>query len=368
MSYEYNTPNTYHYKSIESYNCNDAEYESCNHLMQLNQNCQCSNTNQYRKYHQYNSCGQYTPYKCGEPTPYYCNTCKYDQTYKMSCFPDNLNIYTRWQDVCYAGDCNLPIPETPDAGCYPLCFFKRGINGEFLNPFGNNLILNIKNPHTHLNLESEFNYLSGIQCDLSYEQVQIARYWGDGPPTKQFIPIVDILIDTYSVKACDAARILYVLNGALNDTFVITWYFKYLYNIVRPNQYNQCFKTVLCTPMHPTYPAGHSTSAGCMAEILSYYFPKEREKLFTLARQCSNSRLYAGVHFKLDCDEGIKLGISIGKSVIEYISTQYRCDNHPVDKIYTEYKEANIIPITMNQYLPYNRKNTCSSFLLDVKC
>ncbi|MGL4912047.1 MAG: phosphatase PAP2 family protein, partial [Romboutsia sp.] len=136
----------------------------------------------------------------------------------------------------------------------------------------------------------------------------------------------------------------------------------------RPCQYNECFRTVLCTPMHPSYPSGHSASAGCMAEILSFFFPGEREKLFMLARQCSYSRLYAGVHFKADCDEGINLGVSIAKAIIEYTSKQTDCYDNLIDKQYTNYKDANIIPINLTQYIPFNRLVACPSLLLDTSC
>ncbi len=73
---------------------------------------------------------------------------------------------------------------------------------------------------------------------LTPNQVLIAKYWGTGPPTKQWTPIIDILIDTYGINAPRAARIL----GA------------------------------------------------------------------ALAEECTVSRLYAGVHFPIDNEEGLRLG------------------------------------------------------------
>ena len=325
-------------------------------------------------YHKNNNFQYKCVYQCDQSNQWnYCSqyhfkVCKYDQNYSPSCFSSDRNIYTPWQSVPYAGQDSLPLPETPDAGCWWLCFLKRDGNNNFLTPFGKPLDLNIKDPHTFMNLASEFLHISNLQCNLTYEQIQIAKYWGDGPATKQFMPIVDILIDTYSVPVSHASRILYIINGAINDTFRVTWYLKYLWNIIRPCQYNECFKTVLCTPMHPSYPSGHATSAGCMAEILSFFFPGEREKLFMLAKQCANSRLYAGVHFKLDCDEGINLGISIAKAILQYTSQQTDCHDEMIDKQYTTYKDANIIPITLEQYIPFNRLVGCPSLLLDTGC
>lgn len=334
-------------------------------MYNYNQNNQCNPYNQYNyQTHNCNKCNQTN--QCNQNNQPTVPLCRYNQNYSPECFPKQINIYTLWQTIPYAGTTSLPVPETLDAGSWPLCFLKRDSNNQFLTPFGEIFNISIKDPHLSLNLDSEFSYLSNIQCNLTDEQIKIAKYWGDGPATKQFMPIAEILIDTYGVSVCHASRILYILNGALNDTFITTWQLKYFWNVIRPCQYNQCFRTVLCTPMHPTYPAGHSTSAGCMAEILSYFFPAEREKLFMLAKQCSDSRIFAGVHFKLDCEEGLKLGVNIAKSILSYTSTQTNSNNQIIDVQYSEYKNANIIPSCLNQYIPFNRQTNCKALLLDT--
>ncbi|MGL4877027.1 phosphatase PAP2 family protein [Paraclostridium dentum] len=294
-------------------------------------------------------------------------SCRFSQNYKRECFLPWVNIDTLWQTIPYAGMNTLPIAETPTAGSFPLAFLRRDPNGKFLNPDGSFFDFNVSNPHNTYSIADEFDYLSNVQCNLTYEQIKIAKYWSTGVATKQFTPIADILIDTYGVPPCSASRILYILQGAINDAFVATWYLKYLYNIIRPCQYNQCFKTVVCTPMHPAYPSGHSVSAFCMAEVLSYFFPAEREKLFMLAGQCSDARILAGVHFKMDCEEGSRLGISVGKSVISLISRQVDINNNPVDVIYTENLNADIIPKSLNQYIPYKGPTCCKSLLLNTQ-
>lgn len=55
----------------------------------------------------------------------------------------------------------------------------------------------------------------------------------------------------------------------------------------------------------------------CCAEIiLGYFFPPEKPRLQELAEECAEecavSRLYAGVHFPVDNDEGLRLGRQIG--------------------------------------------------------
>ncbi|WP_216827642.1 phosphatase PAP2 family protein [Alkalihalobacterium elongatum] len=62
------------------------------------------------------------------------------------------------------------------------------------------------------------------------------KYWGSGPPTKQWLPIADRMIDSYIVPAPRAARILSALFTGLNDAFILTWDIKYKLNVARPNQ------------------------------------------------------------------------------------------------------------------------------------
>ncbi|MGL5381195.1 phosphatase PAP2 family protein [Clostridium sp.] len=300
---------------------------------------------------------------CNKPYSYQING---NQTIsnQSSCYVEHKSIYTDWAKVPYPSEYVLPKPETPNAVNWPLCFITSSADGQFRDPCGNIITLNIKNPHENMSIQNEYNKLIKVMKNLTEHEISIAKYWGDGPPTKQFMPIAEILIDTYGVPACLASRILYILNGALNDTIIVTWKLKFMWNIIRPCQFNPNIKTVLCTPKHPSYPAGHSSMASCMYKILSYFFPQEKEKLYMLATQCSQSRVYAGVHYQADCDEGFNLGLSIGQSIVDYISSQVSSNCLVIDMPVTEYRNANIIPYNLTQYIPARRPQTCDSSVL----
>ncbi|MBU4554797.1 MAG: hypothetical protein KKG26_07585 [Firmicutes bacterium] len=104
---------------------------------------------------------------------------------------------------------------------------------------GNPIAFQIRQPDAGIDFEGEqLEVARRTLKHLTPNQVLIAKYWGTGPPTKQWTPIIDILIDTYGINAPRAARIL----GA------------------------------------------------------------------ALAEECTVSRLYAGVHFPIDNEEGLRLG------------------------------------------------------------
>ena len=56
------------------------------------------------------------------------------------------------------------------------------------------------------------------------------------------------------------------------------------------------------------YTSGHSTFSGAAATVLSYLFPEAATTFQAQAEEASKSRVYGGIHFKMDCDGGLKIG------------------------------------------------------------
>jgi membrane-associated phospholipid phosphatase len=73
------------------------------------------------------------------------------------------------------------------------------------------------------------------------------------------------------------------------------------------------------TPRHPSYPSGHSTYAGAASEILSYFFPDYSGELTKLADNTGLARLWAGIHYRSDHIEGMKLGRCVARLIIHQI-------------------------------------------------
>ncbi|SFS42752.1 vanadium-dependent haloperoxidase [Marininema halotolerans] len=287
---------------------------------------------------------------------------------------DNPN-YKLWSQLPYAGETKPPSnPEEPLAGSWPLFFLKREKHhGEtvFTDDKGNPLQL-IKDPN-QINFEQELKIVQETLANLTPQQKAIARYWGTGVATKQWTPIIDRLIDTYNtanlinllVSAPRAARILASVQAGINDTFVVTWYLKYKYNVARPNQLDQNLATLLCTPRHPSYPSGHAAVAGCASTILSYFFPGEKNRLTALAEEVAQSRLFAGVHFPSDNHEGLRLGREIGGAVINVLKKQKDAEGNPVDQPIQQNLNAALPPPPYQQVIPFNFPDFCQSKVMD---
>lgn len=73
------------------------------------------------------------------------------------------------------------------------------------------------------------------------------------------------------------------------------------------------------TPRHPAYPSGHSTYSGAASEILSYFFPDYAGDFTKLADNTGMGRLWAGIHYRSDHIQGMKLGRCVARLIIRQI-------------------------------------------------
>lgn len=275
------------------------------------------------------------------------------------------NILGKWSEIPYAGEENVPSPEEPSAGSWPTFFLNRDRKGEFLDPEGRPIDFKIRNPESIDFTGKQLKTVQKTLSNITKKEIKTAEYWGTGPPTKQWTPFIDKLIDVHNISAPRAGRILGAIQGALNDVLVVTWYLKFLWGIPRPNQLDRKLVTIICTPKHPGYPSGHAVVAGCTQIILSYFFPPKSNRMRELAEECAVSRLYGGVHFPVDNDEGLQLGRQIGKIIVADLKKQKDSNHNRIDNIKLKDKYVKLPPPPYKQALPYLGENKCDSLTID---
>ncbi|MDQ0199105.1 phosphatase PAP2 family protein [Neobacillus ginsengisoli] len=282
--------------------------------------------------------------------------------------------YPRWFHLPNGGQAFPPNnPEEPLAGTWPLVFLKRNDDGWFTDLYGNPLP-DVRDPAS-IDWSSELKVVKGVLDKLTPKQERIAIYWGMGQVTKQWTPIIDRLIDRYTITATPlppislstprAARILAITQNAIQDALIVSWSIKYRFDVARPIQLDPDLEPILCTPRHPTYTSGHAMAAGAAATVLSYFFPAEADRLQELAEECSVSRIYGGVHFMADIEEGLKLGKAVGQAVINSIENEKNSSGEPV---YTPFKnnlDAELPPPPYKQAIPFDFITICQS---TVRC
>jgi len=152
------------------------------------------------------------------------------------------------------------------------------------------------------------------------EQQQIAEFWEVGTgstPPGHWNQIACDLIQSYRMNELRSARALALINAATMDAGICCWKAKYEYWYPRPIQADPTIKTAFPTPNHPSYTSGHSSFSAAAGGVLSYIFPKEKTEIQAQVQQASLSRLYAGVHYRFDCDQGVEVGNEVAQNAIQ---------------------------------------------------
>ncbi len=249
-------------------------------------------------------------------------------------------------------------PLEPLGGSWPLTFFKRNAKGQFTNLQGKLVRFQIRNPKLVDFYKEQLAIVQEALRNLTWKERNQIEYFGYGVPTKQWTPILDRLIETYDLNPLHAARTLQITQAAIQDAFIITWSLKYHFDIARPYQLDPKLKTVIPTPPHPAYPSGHSVVSGCAETVLSYFFPGEATRLKDIAKEASNSRVLGGIHFPIDCDEGLRLGKQIGNEIIKRINEDKDKQGNIIDNPKLESKHAVLPPPPYTQIIPYPPNHT----------
>lgn len=184
------------------------------------------------------------------------------------------------------------------------------------------------------------------------EDLWIAEYWSDdveglmlSPPGRQ-ISIAMQLIEAHDLSYETALSMFLKLGFSLNDAAVSAWADKYEYMVMRPSVYIQNFidpefQTNLYrfinwpNPTFPGYPSGHSTFASAAAGIFINEFgdainftdrthegrtefkgaPRTFTSFSAMAEENGFARIPLGVHIRIDCTEGLRLGYEIAAAV-----------------------------------------------------
>lgn len=190
---------------------------------------------------------------------------------------------------------------------------------------------------------------------LTDEQKHIAEFWDDNPfkmnvtghvmyATKKFSPgghwmnIVGIAAQKANADLHTTIAAYAQASIALFDGFISCWTEKFTSNYVRPEtvinqELDQNWQPFIQTPPFPSYVSGHSTISAATAEVMTNYFGEFaftdtssvefgiKSRSFSsfrkAAQEASISRLYGGIHYRFDLDQGNVLGRKVGELVLQ---------------------------------------------------
>jgi hypothetical protein len=152
--------------------------------------------------------------------------------------------------------------------------------------------------------------------------------WANEQPGRWSAAIMDELMDRYRWDLAKTARAEAILYAAMYDALLTTWHEKFRYLRPRPSHLEASLPTVILTPKHPSYPAGHGTYVGAADAVLRAFFPDDISEFGGLGPEVNNARVWAGVHFRDD----MTAGNIIGRQVAEAVLTKVHLDGSPGDR------------------------------------
>jgi len=164
-----------------------------------------------------------------------------------------------------------------------------------------------------------------LQKNLTPEQLRIAKFWVDGSgsvtPPGHWNRIAQELVRKHRLPDDEATSLFAKLNIALADTFIAVWHTKYYHWTARPVTMAKVvlgvdMKSAILTPPFPSYVSGHAAFSGAAARILGEVFPQEQAALDAMAEEAALSRMYGGIHYRFDNEDGLQLGRTVAGIVL----------------------------------------------------
>lgn len=179
------------------------------------------------------------------------------------------------------------------------------------------------------------------------EQSEIARFWYEGSQVG-WNRIARLVSEARMLDLWEQARLFALVNFAMADGFIAGFNTRYFYNSWRPvtairggdadgngeTVGDPLWESFLNTPPIPDYPSTHSVLGGAAATVLAQFFSADDIAFTTTsgapfpgitrsftsfsqaAHENADSRVYAGIHFRKSCRDGLRLGRRIGEFTV----------------------------------------------------
>ena len=194
---------------------------------------------------------------------------------------------------------------------------------------------------------NELKRLGGQKSEArTAEQTEIARFWFEGPPA--WSRIARVVAQGRGLDAWDSARLMALMNLAMADSYIAGFKIRYVYDSWRPvtairegdtdgndaTAGDPSWNSLQNTPNVSDYPSTQSTFSGAAAAALAGVLGTDQvsfsvtsgppftdiTRSFTsvsqAARESADSRIYAGIHFRSACEDGLVLGRKIGERAV----------------------------------------------------
>jgi hypothetical protein len=159
-----------------------------------------------------------------------------------------------------------------------------------------------------------------ISDGRTYEQLRIAQYWENlsgAFAAGLWNDYARRAISERGLGEAGSARILALVHMASWDAQAACHESKYVYWLPRPTQLDPGIRLAIGVPNHPAYPSNHACISGAIGLVLDAQFPDARGRYFEMGKQAGESRIYGGIHYRIDVDEGNVIARKVAARAIE---------------------------------------------------
>lgn len=175
------------------------------------------------------------------------------------------------------------------------------------------------------------------------DRTNVAVFYASITPTGVFNGAARQISTVQGKSLIENARDFALINMAISDAAVATFYTKYLYKFWRPEtaihnagadgndrtQPDAAFKPLIVTPCFPSYPSAHGTLSNAARAIMEQVYGDgpfsitlmaagmtlNYTSLTQITDDISDARVYGGIHFRTDQDAGEALGVRISQYI-----------------------------------------------------
>jgi hypothetical protein len=269
-------------------------------------------------------------------------------------------IAARSNDNSTPGEFFLPTSSNPgDWQLTPSCTAAGGafFNWQNVTPFGiqsaSQFVLGPPPELTRARYTRAYDEVKEVGDVNSTERPQdrtnVALYYAAVTPVGVFNDAARQITTANPKSLSENARDYALINMAISDAAVATFYTKYLYKFWRPetaihnaaNDGNDKtvpdpnFKPFITTPCFPSYPSAHGTLSNAAALVMEKIYGKGPfsitlstsavpgvtllySRLQQILDDVWDARVYGGIHFRFDQDAGVLLGSQIGAYIEDH--------------------------------------------------
>jgi hypothetical protein len=178
------------------------------------------------------------------------------------------------------------------------------------------------------------------------DRADVAVFYAASSPTLVMNQAARQVAQQQGRSLSENARAFALINMAMNDSLVASFFNKYRYNFWRPETAihagntdgnpktgpDPSFAPLITTPCFPSYPSNHGSASGGGAQVLRRLYGEAGHAItitnpavpnivlqYTSFKEItddiSDARVYGGIHFRTDQVAGARLGRAIGTAV-----------------------------------------------------